>query len=226
MLKKLVSLFALLLLGLFGSAAHAQGAMPTASFEIKDSGGQSVGTVMLTQTAAGVNVKGTFKGLPAGVHGIHFHAVGACTPDFAAAGAHYNPMSKQHGLENPAGAHGGDLGNLTIGADGSGAYDYTTMLVSLMPGDMTLYDADGSALVVHANPDDYKTDPSGNSGGRIACGVVTAAAVPVAAPATPAAPATLPNTGLPPAYEAAFLTLALIALGGGLLMVRRSRAQR
>lgn len=104
-------------------------------------------------------------GLPAGVHGIHLHAVGRCDgPKFESAGAHWNPAGRQHGKDNPQGAHLGDLPNLTADADGKASASFA------IAGDMA--DADGTALVIHAKPDDYKTDPSGNSGDRIACAVL------------------------------------------------------
>lgn len=207
--------------------------------EFKDANGQTVGTMTLAQEGDVVHLLGSFTGLPAGAHGIHIHAVGSCTPNFEAAGPHYNPMGKQHGLENPTGAHAGDMPNLQIAAGGSGSYDHKNSMVSLREGPSTLYDADGSAIVIHANADDYKTDPSGNSGGRIACAVIpaaqrdTPAASPTArpsqpaqpAPSTPAGgtPARLPDTGA----ESALLPLLLIAgLGivGGVLVTRRVRS--
>ena len=108
-------------------------------------------------------------GLPPGVHGVHIHAVGRCDPpDFQTAGPHWNPTGHQHGRDNPQGAHMGDLPNISIGADGRGALDFAVPAATLAG----LLDADGAALVIHAGPDDYKSDPSGNSGGRIACGVI------------------------------------------------------
>jgi superoxide dismutase, Cu-Zn family len=108
-------------------------------------------------------------GMPPGSHGLHVHTVGKCdAPDFQTAGAHWNPAMKQHGRDNPMGAHDGDLPNLVIDADGSG-----TVSAPLSGNASDLLDADGAAIVIHAAPDDYRTDPSGNSGGRIACGVFT-----------------------------------------------------
>jgi Cu-Zn family superoxide dismutase len=113
--------------------------------------------------------------LPAGTHGIHFHEVARCdggATAFSTAGAHYNPLGRQHGLDNPAGPHAGDAPNIVIPASGVGAASFGTDRVSLTPGTISLFDADGSALVIHANADDQRTQPSGNSGARIACGVV------------------------------------------------------
>ena len=109
------------------------------------------------------------EGLPPGPHGVHLHTVGRCdAPDFQTAGAHWNPTNRQHGRDNPQGAHQGDLPNLDIGSDGRGTLDFSVSGATLNQ----LLDADGAAVVVHADADDYRTDPSGNSGGRIACGIV------------------------------------------------------
>jgi superoxide dismutase, Cu-Zn family len=113
------------------------------------------------------------EGLPPGVHGAHLHAVGKCdAPDFTTAGAHLNPHDKMHGSQNPQGPHLGDLPNVTIGADGKGmiAVPLSGTAAAL---NSALFDADGTSVVVHATADDYRTDPSGNSGGRIVCGVLT-----------------------------------------------------
>ena len=110
-------------------------------------------------------------GLPAGEHGIHVHATGQCdAPAFTTAGGHFNPDSMQHGFENPQGPHHGDLRNVTVGDDGTAQQELTAPAGTTLAA---LLDADGAALVVHATADDYRTDPSGNSGDRIACGVIT-----------------------------------------------------
>lgn len=123
-----------------------------------------------------VHVEMQFTGMPPGPHGIHFHAVGKCdgtgTTAFATAGAHYNPLGRQHGLDNAAGPHAGDAPNFTVGEEGSGRVSFTTDRVSLTEGSTSLFDDDGSAIVIHAGADDQKSQPAGNSGGRIACGVV------------------------------------------------------
>lgn len=134
-----------------------------------NSAGQSIGTVRAWQTAGGVSFRISASGLPHGLHGVHVHAVGRCDPpDFASAGGHWNPEGKKHGMNNPAGPHAGDLPNVEVAANG-----VLTATVTL-PGATvaSLLDADGSALVVHATADDYMTDPSGNSGARIACAVL------------------------------------------------------
>jgi Cu-Zn family superoxide dismutase len=136
---------------------------------LADATGAPRGSVSFVDTASGLEVRITGEGLPAGTHGVHLHAVGRCDPpDFQSAGAHWNPAMKQHGRDNPQGAHAGDLPNLVVGADGRGMIRFTVPQGSLSG----LLDADGAALVIHAKADDYRTDPSGNSGGRIACGVI------------------------------------------------------
>src|SRR5439155_692784 len=107
--------------------------------------------------------------LARGATGVHVHAVGKCDgPDFTSAGPHFNPAGRQHGALNPQGAHAGDLPNIEVGADGKGRLESTTELMSLIGGTTSVFDADGSAIVVHAAPDDFRTDPTGNSGARIA----------------------------------------------------------
>ena len=148
-----------------------------ATAELVDTAGRPVGTLSLRDAAGGsLRIDGRMRGLPAGTHGIHFHAVGRCeaTGAFASAGAHFNPASRKHGLQSPDGPHAGDLPNLAIGADGTGGFRTNTTRVTLGGGAASLLDADGSAVVVHAAQDDQRTDPSGNSGARIACGVVVA----------------------------------------------------
>jgi Cu-Zn family superoxide dismutase len=146
---------------------------PEAVAHLMDAQGNEVGTAELDQEGNGVRIKVDVKGLPAGSHGIHLHMVGTCTaPDFASAGAHFNPTSKQHGLSNPNGPHAGDLPNLEVAADGTGEAELTNDRVILGEGANSVFDADGTAVVIHADADDQVTDPSGNSGARIACGVI------------------------------------------------------
>lgn len=141
-----------------------------------DAAGRSLGVVNLEQGRAGVRIVGDLTGLPAGVHGVHFHQVGRCDgPEFTSAGGHFNPLARRHGLENPEGPHAGDLPSITAAPDGSARVDMLSPRVTLDDATTTLIDADGTALVIHAGPDDQHTDPSGNSGARIACGVVTRA---------------------------------------------------
>lgn len=165
-------LASLVLAGCAGASTRV--ADNTARAEMRSAGGQPVGVATFTQVGRAVRVVLEAQGLPPGVKAVHVHAVGKCEgPGFNSAGDHFNPMGKQHGALNPAGPHAGDLPNVTIGADGRGRLESTTELLTLLSGPTSLFDADGSALVVHGAPDDFRTDPTGNSGARIACGVIT-----------------------------------------------------
>jgi Cu-Zn family superoxide dismutase len=158
------------------TAAAGPAAAPQARGTFVDASGASVGWLRLTEDRRGdVHVNVHVKGLAAGLHGIHIHAVGSCSPTFAAAGGHYNPLGHQHGLENPSGPHAGDLPNLIVNGEGVGHLDASTDRVTLSEGGATLFDADGSAFIIHLNPDDQVTDAgNGGSGARIACAVVVA----------------------------------------------------
>lgn len=137
--------------------------------------GRQVGSIQLDQDGESIAVRARVSGLPAGVHGIHLHAVGRCeAPEFTSAGGHWNPQQRQHGTENPAGPHMGDMPNLTVGADGTGSIDFR-IPGRINTGATPLLDADGASVVLHEKADDYRTDPSGNSGARIACAVLGAA---------------------------------------------------
>jgi len=161
MKRSFVALLGLLLVGL-PSTAGAQ-----AKAELKDAQGKVVGTAMLNAVSGGVKIALKASGLKTGDHGFHIHAVGKCEPPaFTSAGGHVNPGNKKHGKKNPEGAHAGDLPNLKVGGDGTGSIDVTA-------GGVTLKDVAGLALVIHADPDDEKTDPTGNSGARVACGVIS-----------------------------------------------------
>ena len=142
--------------------------------------GQTIGTVRAWQTAGGVSFRVDATGLPHGVHGIHVHAVGRCEgPGFESAGPHWNPASRKHGTNNPAGPHAGDLPNVTAAANGVLGETVTVSganLGTIQGTAGTMLDADGAALVIHATADDYTTDPSGNSGSRIACAVIQSVA--------------------------------------------------
>ena len=166
----------LLAVALATTVAAGPAAAPQARGTFVDASGASVGWLRLTEDRRGdVHVNVQVKGVPAGLHGIHIHAVGSCSPTFAAAGGHYNPLGHQHGLENPSGPHAGDLPNLVVNEDGVGHLDASTDRVTLSEGAATLFDADGSAFIIHANPDDQVTDAgNGGSGARIACAVVIA----------------------------------------------------
>ena len=139
-----------------------------------DLSGNTLGTVQLTEMNGGVHITGDLTGVPNGEHGFHIHETGTCDPatEFESAGAHFEPGGHEHGTENPEGPHAGDLPNISADDDGAAALDLHNTTVTLSEGEASLADADGSALVLHASADDYKTDPSGNSGDRIACGVI------------------------------------------------------
>lgn len=158
------------------SSALTRHSVATASASLADGNGGAVGTAKLWQDASGlVHVDVSATNLTPGAHGIHFHAVGRCdggTTAFSTAAGHYNPLNREHGLSNPAGPHAGDAPNLQIGANGSGTLSFTTNRVTLTAGSTSLFDADGSAIVIHAAPDDQMSQPAGNSGARIACGVI------------------------------------------------------
>ena len=144
-----------------------------AKAELKDAQGQTVGTVVLTDTPHGVLIHATLTNVPAGIHAFHIHQTGTCEAPFASAGGHFNPGTKQHGITNPMGMHAGDMPNIEVPAGGRLTFDVLDPSVTLAAGPSSVFDADGSALVIHAGPDDYKTDPAGNAGARIACGVIT-----------------------------------------------------
>jgi Cu-Zn family superoxide dismutase len=171
-----VTLASLLLLAGCAPTTSSSVTGPSATADLRNASGQSIGRAVLTAAGPGTRVVLDLQGLPPGPKGVHIHAVGKCEPPaFTSAGGHFNPDKRQHGTENPQGPHAGDLPNVTIAADGAGHLDTTTDRVSLAPGGSTsLFGPDGSALVVHAGPDDMKTDPAGNSGARIACGVIVA----------------------------------------------------
>lgn len=143
------------------------------SAELRDAAGRQVGSVTAAETEGGVRLTIESTSLSAGPHGAHLHNVGSCAPpDFASAGPHWNPTGRQHGRDNPNGAHAGDLPNLLVGTDGRGSLEYLAPGLMISEGPNRILDADGTALVIHAAPDDHRTDPSGNSGGRVACGVL------------------------------------------------------
>ena len=171
-----VAVFIALVASACSTATRMRNAAARAEAVMYNSSGSAIGTAQLWQDANGVvTVEIASISLPAGSHGIHFHETAKCEgPGFTTAGGHYNPMGMEHGLQNPRGPHAGDNPNIVVPAGGVGNVSFTSDRVSLTPGPRTLFDADGSALVVHAAADDQVTNPSGNSGARIACGVVRA----------------------------------------------------
>lgn len=172
MLKFLILLTPLMLAGCeaFDWGPREPQGGPTSA--LINSAGQSIGTVRMWESPGAVTFRIEAAGLPLGIHGVHVHAVGRCdAPKFESAGSHWNPTGRKHGVENPAGPHAGDMPNITVAANGVLGATVTLPGASFA----SLIDADGSALVIHADRDDLRTDPSGNSGGRIACAVVGAA---------------------------------------------------
>jgi Cu-Zn family superoxide dismutase len=144
----------------------------SARAELKDARGTHVGEAAFQDSPEGVKVTATFTDLPPGEHAIHVHAVGKCEPPFESSGAHFNPTEKKHGRDNPQGAHAGDMPNLQVSPMRRATIDVLLPKVSLNGGPAALPDGDGASLVVHERADDYRTDPAGEAGGRIACGVI------------------------------------------------------
>lgn len=180
---RLRPLFSLLALPLLFACANSAGtsmgktrAAPPAAIigtSLIGSNGQIVGNAVLTQEAEGTRIALTVTGIAIGTHAVHLHTSGRCdTPAFTSAGGHFNPAMKQHGNLNPMGDHAGDLPNLVVGDDHRGTLDFVRPGLRIVDGATPLLDADGAALMVHAGPDDFASDPAGNAGGRIACGVV------------------------------------------------------
>jgi Cu-Zn family superoxide dismutase len=161
-----------LLVASFALAAPAH-AVDKAQAVLKDATGKEVGKAELTNTPSGVLIRLDLSGVPTGDHAFHVHAVGKCEPpDFKSAGPHFNPDETKHGLMNAEGPHAGDMPNLHVPESGRLVVEILDELVTL-DAEHALLDADGSALMIHAGADDYRTDPAGNAGDRIACGVVT-----------------------------------------------------
>ena len=153
--------------------ASAPATAQTAKATLKGGDGKDVGLAELTQTPAGVLLKLSVKGLPPGEHAFHVHAVGKCEAPFTSAGGHFNPGNKKHGMMAAEGQHAGDMPNVHIPQSGDLVVEVLNAAITLEKGKPnSVFDADGSAIVIHAGKDDYKTDPTGEAGGRIACGVI------------------------------------------------------
>lgn len=157
-----------------GSSDKAEVLPPAdARAQLNDARGADRGRVDIYRTSSGLRLEVVARGFAAGSYGMHIHTTGRCDgPDFASAGGHWNPTSRQHGRDNPMGSHHGDMPNLVV--EGGEIGRTTVELVgSRFEGEGGLLDADGAAFIIHAGPDDYRTDPAGNSGPRVACGVLT-----------------------------------------------------
>lgn len=145
-------------------------AEPTAQAQVRDADGRLLGTLDLVQAGATTQLRGTLQGLPPGVHALHVHQVGRCEAPFTSAGGHFNPDNVPHGRATAGGGHAGDLPN--VEADAAGAVRIDAMVRAPLRGERGMLDGDGAAVVLHAQADDERTDPAGNAGDRIACGVI------------------------------------------------------
>jgi superoxide dismutase, Cu-Zn family len=159
--------------GVAGAPAAAAG-VQQARAVMRNAQRQEIGVANLRQEGNAVRVDVELTSLPPGELGFHFHQVGACDPPtFESAGGHFNPTDRSHGFDHPEGPHAGDLRNLQVGADGTARASFTNDMVTLAPDQPnSLLDSDGTAVVVHAQPDDYRSQPAGNAGDRIACGII------------------------------------------------------
>lgn len=156
------------------STEPAAGTAPMAHAKLLGGDGAAKGSAMVTEAADGLHVVVKAQGLTPGMHAVHIHTTGVCTgPDFASAGGHWNPTAHKHGKDNPDGMHMGDMPNMVAGSDGAGEMEYVITGGKISQGATPLLDSDGAAVVIHAQADDNKTDPAGNAGGRIACGVLS-----------------------------------------------------
>lgn len=172
--RKIILSAPLALLALTGcQTAYEAAATQIASVDILDRSGAQVGTARLFSLGDEVTINASFTALSPGTHAVHLHTSGDCSADdFTSAGGHLNPGGQQHGSRNPRGAHLGDLPNVTIASDGAGTMS-TILRGTRSSVEAAIFDADGTALVVHEGADDYRTDPAGAAGSRVACGVVT-----------------------------------------------------
>lgn len=171
---KLLLLGSLMVFALSSAVAKDKSSAKPVTVNLQDGQGKNVGTAALSKAPHGVKISLNVHDLPAGQHGIHVHQNAKCEgPDFKSSGGHFNPDGKKHGLESPDGPHAGDIPNFTVDAKGKAKTSVVAPNVTLADDPHSVFSGGGTSLMVHAKADDYKTDPSGNSGDRIACGVIT-----------------------------------------------------
>lgn len=157
------------------SHSEKAGSSQIVQVDLKNEGGEEIGTASLKQEAKGVEIQIEVRNLPKGTHGFHIHEKGLCEePEFKSAGGHFNPTNAKHGFDNPKGPHAGDLPNLEVGEDGKGTESYLNEMITLKKGEKnSIIREGGTSLMIHSDADDYVSQPAGNAGERIACGVIS-----------------------------------------------------